>query len=199
MRTLWPIIRDESRSLIRRADSWRLRDGNAVTRSALHGGVPQSWRMGRPFTSAWEQYPRMAGCGSSARDMPQETNRITIDSKAKDKFGLPVANVHYDDHPTTSPCAHRLQAGRAVYKAVGATVTYPTTPYPALTISAPRNDAKAKDGVVNKFGRPTTSGTYSSRRKPVHHWCRLHPTLRLSRLPFDRPTTSHSAMQRKEI
>jgi choline dehydrogenase-like flavoprotein len=46
---------------------------------------PGAW--GRPFTSAMESYPRMAGMWLVGEDMPQETNRITLDPKAKDKFG----------------------------------------------------------------------------------------------------------------
>ena len=32
-------------------------------------------------------------------DMPQETNRVTLNHDVKDEHGLPVPNVHYDDHP----------------------------------------------------------------------------------------------------
>ena len=46
-----------------------------------------------------EAYERVAGMWLVGEDMPQETNRVTLDPKAKDKFGLPVASVHYDDHP----------------------------------------------------------------------------------------------------
>src|SRR5215207_3165529 len=53
---------------------------------------PGGW--GRSFTSAMESYPRMAGMWLVGEDMPQETNRITLDPKAKDKFGMPVASVH---------------------------------------------------------------------------------------------------------
>src|SRR5512142_936282 len=45
---------------------------------------PGAW--GRPFTSAMEGYPRMAGMWLVGEDMPQETNRVTLDPKAKDKF-----------------------------------------------------------------------------------------------------------------
>src|SRR6266567_4703997 len=58
---------------------------------------PGAW--GRSFSSAMETYPRMAGMWLVGEDMPQETNRITLDPKAKDKFGMPVASVHFDDHP----------------------------------------------------------------------------------------------------
>src|SRR5258708_4660497 len=58
---------------------------------------PGAW--GRPFTAAMEGYPRMAGMWRVGDDSPQETNRVTLDPKAKDQFGLPVASVHYDDPP----------------------------------------------------------------------------------------------------
>ena len=72
---------------------------------------PGAW--GRTFTSAMETYPRMAGMWLVGEDMPQETNRITLDPIAKDKFGMPVASVHFDDHPERRRDARpRLQAGR---------------------------------------------------------------------------------------
>jgi len=83
-----------------------LRNGNAVARPALHGGVPQAGRpLGRSFTSAMESYPRMAGMWLVGEDMAQETNRITLDPVAKDKFGMPVARCISTIIPTTSRCA----------------------------------------------------------------------------------------------
>ena len=101
--------------------------------AALYGGVPESGRMGTlVHRSAMEGYPRMAGMWLVGEDMPQETNRITLDPKAKDKFGMPVASVHFDDHPNDIAMRnHAYKQGAAVYEAVGATVTYPTPPYPA--------------------------------------------------------------------
>src|ERR1019366_1725570 len=65
---------------------------------------PGAW--GRPFTAAMEGYPRMAGMWLVGEDMPQETNRITLDPKAKDKFGLPVASDRRKSaQPPVSPVA----------------------------------------------------------------------------------------------
>ena len=50
----------------------RLRDGDALARPALHGGVPEPGRWGRSFTSAMDTYPRMAGMWLVGEDMPQE-------------------------------------------------------------------------------------------------------------------------------
>src|SRR3954451_22001835 len=113
---------------------------------------PGAW--GRPFTSAMEAYPRMAGMWLVGEDMAQETNRITLDPHAKDKFGMPVASVHFDDHPNDIAMRdHAYKQGAAVYEAVGATVTYPTPPYPSThNLGTNRMSEKSKDGVVNKFG-----------------------------------------------
>src|ERR1700723_303225 len=109
---------------------------------------PGAW--GRSFTSAMEQYPQMAGMWLVGEDLPQETNRVTLDPTAKDKFGLPVASVHFDDHPNDLAMrAHAYKQGSSVYEAVGATATYPTAPYPSThNMGTNRMSAKARDGVV---------------------------------------------------
>ncbi len=88
-------------------------------------------------------------------DMPQETNRVTVHATEKDKFGMPVPNVHFDDHPNdVAMRAHAWKQGQAVYDAVGATRTMPTPPYPSThNLGTSRMSEKPGDGVVNKFGR----------------------------------------------
>jgi choline dehydrogenase-like flavoprotein len=78
-----------------------------------------------------------------------------LDPKAKDKFGMPVASVHFDDHPNDIAMRdHAYKRGAAVYEAVGATVTYPTPPYPSThNLGTNRMSEKPRDGVVNKFGQ----------------------------------------------
>ncbi len=161
---------------------------------------PGAW--GRPFTSAMEQYPRMAGMWIVGEDMPQETNRITLDPKAKDKFGLPVANVHYDDHPNDIAMrTHAYKQGAAVYKAVGATVTYPTTPYPSThNLGTNRMSAKAKDGVVNKFGQThDIKNIFISDGSQFTTGAACNPTLTIVALAIRQADHIASAMQRKEI
>ncbi|RYC33520.1 GMC family oxidoreductase [Lichenibacterium minor] len=114
---------------------------------------PGAW--GRTFTASMEAYPRMAGMWLIGEDMPQETNRITLDPVAKDKHGMPVASVHYDDHPNDVAMRdHAYRQGAAIYQAVGATVTLPTTPYPSThNMGTNRMSEKPRDGVLNKFGQ----------------------------------------------
>src|ERR1700760_1414116 len=85
---------------------------------------PGAW--GREFTSALDGYVNMAGMWLVGEDMPQETNRITL-SDAKDKWGLPVANVNFDDHPNDLAMRnYAYKQGAALYDAVGATRVFPT-------------------------------------------------------------------------
>src|SRR5207247_2085149 len=58
---------------------------------------PGAW--GREFTEAIDNYANMAGLWIVGEDMPQASNRLTLHTTEKDQFGLPVPNVHYDDHP----------------------------------------------------------------------------------------------------
>ena len=114
---------------------------------------PGAW--GREFSAAMDMYANMAGMWIVGEDMPQESNAITLHATEKDQFGLPIPNVHFDDHPNDIAMRnHAYKQGSAVYDAVGATQTYPTPPYPSThNLGTNRMSAEAKDGVVNKFGQ----------------------------------------------
>ena len=114
---------------------------------------PGGW--GRGFTTALEGYENMAGMWIVGEDMPQETNRVTLDPRVKDKTGMPVASVHFDDHANDAAMRmHAWRQGEAIYRAVGATKTIPVPPYPSThNLGTCRMSEKARDGVVNKFGQ----------------------------------------------
>lgn len=114
---------------------------------------PGAW--GRSFTSALDAYDHMAGMWLVGEDMPQESNAVTLHAEAKDQHGLPVPNVHFDDHPNDIAMReHAYRQGAAVYDAVGATRTFPTPPYPSThNLGTNRMSAKAADGVVNAHGQ----------------------------------------------
>ncbi len=114
---------------------------------------PGGW--GREFTSALDSYNNMAGMWIVGEDMPQESNRITLNTDAKDQFGLPAPNVHFDDHPNDIAMRnHAYKQGKAIYDAVGATRTFPTPPYPSThNLGTNRMSEKPADGVVNRWGQ----------------------------------------------
>ena len=114
---------------------------------------PGSW--GREFTTALDSYENMAGMWIVGEDMPQASNRVTLSDSVQDQYGLPVVNVHFDDHPNdVAMRKHAYQQGMAVYDAVGATRTMPTPPYPSThNLGTNRMSEKPADGVVNRWGR----------------------------------------------
>jgi choline dehydrogenase-like flavoprotein len=149
-----------------------------------------------------EGYPRMAGMWLVGEDLPQETNRVTLDPTAKDKFGQPVASVHYDDHPNDVAMRdHAYKQGCAVYEAIGATVTYPTPPYPSThNLGTNRMSAKAKDGVVNKFGQThDIKNLFVSDGSQFTSSAACNPTLTIVSLAIRQADHIAGAMQRKEI
>ena len=71
---------------------------------------PGGW--GAEFAWFMDNYTRMAGMWLVGEDMPRETNRVTLNSGVKDKWGNPVPNVHFDDHENDIACAI-MRTGRA--------------------------------------------------------------------------------------
>ena len=114
---------------------------------------PGAW--GRSFTTALDHYDHMAGLWIVGEDMPREENRITLSKDVKDEHGLPVADVHFDDHPNDEAMRnHAFRQATALYDAVGATRTFPTPPYPSThNLGTNRMSEKPEDGVLNKHGQ----------------------------------------------
>jgi len=114
---------------------------------------PGAW--GREFTTAMDGYENMAGMWLVGEDMPQETNRVTLSATEKDQYGMPAPNVHFDDHPNDIAMRnYAYKKGAEVYEAVGAVRTMPTPPYPSThNLGTNRMSEKARDGVVDKWGR----------------------------------------------
>ncbi|MER9394385.1 MULTISPECIES: GMC family oxidoreductase [unclassified Mesorhizobium] len=114
---------------------------------------PGGW--GRSFTIALDHYDHMAGLWIVGEDMPRAENRITLHKDEKDAHGMPIADVHFDDHPNdTAMRNHAYKQATALYDAVGATRSFPTPPYPSThNLGTNRMSDKAEDGVVNKHGQ----------------------------------------------
>lgn len=114
---------------------------------------PGGW--GREFTTALDSYENMAGMWIVGEDMPQETNRVTLNHGVTDQHGLPVVNVNFTDHPNdVAMRTHAYKQGIGMYEALGATRVLPTPPYPSThNLGTNRMSANARDGVVNGHGQ----------------------------------------------
>lgn len=109
---------------------------------------------GRDFAGVIEQYAHMAGMLLSGEDMPQAGNRITLTDEM-DVFGVPVANIHYDEHPNDLKMrSHGYKTMTAIHQAAGAKRSIEAPAYPAShNLGSNRMSAKAEDGVLDRHGR----------------------------------------------
>jgi choline dehydrogenase-like flavoprotein len=114
---------------------------------------PGGW--GPEFTRTMDAYASTAGMWLVGEDMPQSTNRITLDPEMTDAHGLPVPHVHFDDHANDLAMReHAYTQGTKLYEAVGATGVHRTPPYPSThNIGTLRMSKRPEDGVVNEWGQ----------------------------------------------
>lgn len=114
---------------------------------------PGAW--GRDYTRVLDQYANMAGMWIVGEDMPQETNAVTLNPTEKDQWGLPIPNVHYDDHPNDLAMRnYAYKRGADIYNAVGAVQTIAVPPYPSThNLGTCRMSESPRDGVCNKWGQ----------------------------------------------
>lgn len=114
---------------------------------------PGGW--GREYAADIEQYRNAAGLWIVGEDMPQESNRVTLHPTIKDKNGMPVANVHYKDHPNdTAMRNHAWKQATAMYEAAGAKRVYTRMPFPSThNMGTCRQSSDPGKGVCNGFGQ----------------------------------------------
>ena len=101
-----------------------------------------------------DNYDHMAGMWIVGEYMPQESNRVTLNTSEKDQNGMPVPNAHFDDHENDLKMRkHAFGKGTDVYKAAGALDVFETPPYPSThNLGTCRMSAKPRDGVCDKNG-----------------------------------------------
>jgi choline dehydrogenase-like flavoprotein len=113
---------------------------------------PGAW--GEDFTEMMDAYANTAGMWIVGEDMPQSSNRITLSDSVKDQWGIPVANVNYDDHANdVSMRTYAYDKAEALYQAAGAIGAHRTPPYPSThNLGSLRMSELPKDGVLNRWG-----------------------------------------------
>ncbi|TYL45496.1 GMC family oxidoreductase [Nocardioides sp. BGMRC 2183] len=139
---------------------------------------PGSW--GRDFTELMDAYANTAGMWIVGEDMPQESNRVTLNTGVLDQWGLPVPDVHFDDHPNdVAMREHGYQRADLLYEAVGAIGTHHTPPYPSThNLGTARMSARAEDGVVGAYGEAhDVAGLFVSDGSVMTTGAAANPTL----------------------
>jgi choline dehydrogenase-like flavoprotein len=115
--------------------------------------VPNGW--GRDRASIIDNYVNIAGVWLIGEDLPRDTNRVTLHPSRKDQFGLPIPNVHCDDHPNDLAMQkHALAQADALYQSIGAKRTVHRLPFPSThNMGTARMSENPRDGVVNRWGQ----------------------------------------------
>src|ERR1035438_8164054 len=116
-------------------------------------GLPYGW--GRDFASIMENYRNLAGMFINGEDLPRSDNRITLNSNVKDTYGLPVANVHVDEHANDQAMRKHAQGQMTrMYEAIGAKrVIVGPTPPATHNLCTARMSADPRNGVTNGWGQ----------------------------------------------
>jgi choline dehydrogenase-like flavoprotein len=114
---------------------------------------PGSWGPG--FTEVMDAYENTAGMWIVGEDMPQATNRVTLNAAFQDQWGLPVPDVHFADHPNdVAMREHGYGRADLLYESVGAVGVHHTPPYPAThNLGTCRMSERPEDGVVDQWGQ----------------------------------------------
>jgi len=116
-------------------------------------GIPYGW--GRDFAAVIDNYANIAGILVNGEDMPRADNRITLDPKVRDGYGLPVPHVHVDEHPNDIAMRnHATEQAAKLYDAIGAKRTLKGNHPPAThNMGTARMSKDPRDGVTNAWGQ----------------------------------------------
>ena len=117
--------------------------------------IPGVSGWGEKVSNALENYDHLAGMWIVGEDMPQEKNAVSLNTDVKDQNGMPVPNVHFDDHDNDIKMRkHAFGKGTDVYNAAGAVDIFETPPYPSThNLGTCRMSEKPRDGVCDKNGK----------------------------------------------
>jgi choline dehydrogenase-like flavoprotein len=154
--TLAGVVLDETKHDPKRgfAGGYHLEMAALDLPSIAIAGFPQTlW--GRELGFVMDRYRNIAGIFVNGEDLPRATNRITLNPAVKDAFGLPVANIHVDDHPNNAAMRrHAQQQARALFEAAGAVKVVTSRQTPAThNMCTARMSRDPKEGVVNAHGQ----------------------------------------------
>lgn len=161
---------------------------------------PGGW--GRDVTSAIDLYDHMTCVWVCGEDLAREQNAITLHGSEKDQYGLPIPIVTKTYHDNDDRlAAHGLKAWRALSEAVGAKRVIDMPPYPAShNMGTNRMSAKAKDGVVNKWGQAhDVKNLFVSDGSQFTSSGACNPTLTIVALAIRQAGYIADAMKRRDI
>ncbi len=114
---------------------------------------PNGW--GKDYAQALRKYRNVAGLTVNGEDPAQHSNRITLHATENDRFGMPVAVVHYRFH-TNTLAMHKYARDRAqaLYRSLGATEVLTSTAFGAThNMGTARMGTDPATSVCNPWGQ----------------------------------------------
>lgn len=114
---------------------------------------PGAW--GADFAAFMEHYDHLAGVLMNGEEQPRADNRVTLDGAVRDAAGLPVANVHVDEHAHCDAMrGHFRQRVTALFNALDASeIRHGVPPSATHNLGTARMSQRPADGVTDGFGR----------------------------------------------
>lgn len=122
-----------------------------ISLAMLTGG--NDW--GEEVAGFMESYDHLAGVLMNGEEMPRADNRITLDGAKRDQFGLPVANVHVDEHPHCDRMREHFRGrSRALFESLGGTdLRFGVPPSATHNLGTARMSLNPQEGVTDAWGR----------------------------------------------
>ncbi len=161
---------------------------------------PGAW--GAEHTRWIDSYNHTSSICVLGEDMAMESNRVSLHATRKDQFGLPIPNLHLDDHPNELAMKnHGYKQSVEIFKAAGATRVFEGPPLPAShNLGTCRMSAEASDGVVNSFGRThDVSNLFISDGSQFTSSMAGNPTLTIVALAIRQAEHIANKMQNNEV
>jgi choline dehydrogenase-like flavoprotein len=132
-------------------------------------GYPAKRRWGSDLKRYLRQFPRAVGLVGICEDLPMEDNRVDLDPKIKDRFGLPVPRITHRQHPNDL-AMNRWYAKRLLELADAAGAVEKWAPQlEGISLTDERSAAK---GSAHFHG--TCRMGHDPTRSVVDEWCRSH-------------------------
>ena len=148
---------DPSRDFVR-GYSFQFSRGLGPVRTAINGMADGLLPWGDGHHAAFRRlFNHSAGMVSVCEDLPEETNRVTLDPDLKDADGIPAAKIHYRlSENSRRMLDHSIARGKDILKAAGARDITSRAPLPYAgwhLMGTARMGKDPERSVVNEWGR----------------------------------------------
>lgn len=142
----------------KRGYSFQVLRGPGPLETAMSGVTRREISWGRQHHEEFhKRFGRIASMTSIIEDLPELHNRVTLDEKIKDRYGIPAPRVSYTlGHNSKRMLSHAMTNGRKLMEAAGAIKSYAFGPVRETgwhLMGTTRMGDDPEASVVDSFGR----------------------------------------------